>query len=144
MSRTPVYLRVKKYAVKAGIKKRVYPHLFRHSCISHMADGGATLPEIQRQSRHKDIKTLMAYIHPNEKKAKEAYLKTVFGGNRRNTDYQPQNNNEIAQNSQESVNDTIKELLKALTEGKISEETFKTTIAVLKRQKDDVNLGNIN
>lgn len=77
MSRTPLTKLVKEWATKTGITKRVYPHIFRHSAISHMSDNGATIQEIQRQSRHKNIDSLMVYVHPSEAKVRDTYLKTV-------------------------------------------------------------------
>ncbi|MFQ6060499.1 MAG: tyrosine-type recombinase/integrase [Thermoplasmata archaeon] len=78
--RTYLNDRLKSVAQKAGITKRCYGHLLRHSCITHMSDHGAQIAEIQRQSRHKDIKTLSSYIHPDDAKCREAYLRTVAGG----------------------------------------------------------------
>ena len=49
---------VKRAGAKAGITKRIYPHLFRASLITHMDENGAFMMEIKAQSRHKDIKTL--------------------------------------------------------------------------------------
>jgi len=69
---------IKKYASLAGIKKRVYPHLFRASSITHMAEAGATIPEIMAQSKHRSVDTLIKhYIRPSEKHNKEVYLKTL-------------------------------------------------------------------
>ncbi len=69
---------IKKYAKMAGIKKRVYPHLFRASSITHMAEAGAKIPEIMAQSRHRSVDTLIKhYICPSEKHNKDVYLKTL-------------------------------------------------------------------
>ena len=69
---------IKKYAKIAGIKKRVYPHLFRASSITHMAEAGARIPEIMAQSKHRCVDTLIKhYICPSEKHNKEVYLKTL-------------------------------------------------------------------
>ena len=132
LTRTPVSTRVKEYAAKAGIKKRVYPHLFRHTCISHMADNGATLPEIQRQSRHKDIKTLMVYIHPNEKKARDAYMRTVVGPAVVECAVKPVQAVEAAP---AVTVDRELMLLDALCAGRISEETYKMGLETVKRSK---------
>lgn len=65
-----------KYAVKAKITKRVYPHLLRASMATIMHDKGATLPEIQAQTGHKSIDTLVKhYIQSSAKHNREAYLK---------------------------------------------------------------------
>jgi integrase/recombinase XerD len=77
ISKGILWERVKEYGVRAGITKRVYPHLFRHSSITHMAEAGAKLSQIQKQSRHRDIKTLMRYVHISEDNARDAYMKTM-------------------------------------------------------------------
>jgi len=78
IGKTFLHMMIKKYATLAGIKKRVYPHLFRASSITHMAEAGATIPEIMAQSRHRSVDTLIKhYICPSEKHNKEVYLKTL-------------------------------------------------------------------
>jgi len=62
IGRTFLHNMIKQYATKAKISKRVYPHLFRTSSITHMAEKGATMSEIQKQSRHRDLDTLQGYI----------------------------------------------------------------------------------
>jgi len=68
---------VKKYGAKAKITKRIYPHLFRASLITHMDENGASMMEIKAQSRHKDIKTLEIYIRHSEEHIKNVYMNTV-------------------------------------------------------------------
>jgi integrase/recombinase XerD len=77
ISRGIPWKRVKYYAKLANIQKRVYTHLFRISSITHMAEGGATALEIQKQSRHNDLKTLMGYVQITDKHAQDIYLKTM-------------------------------------------------------------------
>jgi integrase/recombinase XerD len=48
---------------RAGIPRRVYPHLFRHACATHMLDGGADLRTIQALLGHTDIRTTAKYLH---------------------------------------------------------------------------------
>jgi integrase/recombinase XerD len=47
---------------RAGIPRRVYPHLFRHACATHMLDGGADLRTIQALLGHTDIRTTATYL----------------------------------------------------------------------------------
>jgi site-specific recombinase XerD len=47
---------------RAGIPRRVYPHLFRHACATHMLDGGADLRTIQALLGHTDIRTTAKYL----------------------------------------------------------------------------------
>lgn len=54
---------VKQLAEKTGIKKRVYPHLFRHNCFSDMVAQGTDIGLIQRCAGHKSQKTTALYLH---------------------------------------------------------------------------------
>lgn len=52
---------VKQYAAKAGIKKRVYPHLFRHQLITFLTKQGIISPKLQLLSGHTEEKSLAIY-----------------------------------------------------------------------------------
>jgi len=64
---------VKEYAARAGIGKPVYPHKFRITMITHMAEAGLSPREIQAQSGHRDIKVLMEYIQHVPDRIRKAY-----------------------------------------------------------------------
>lgn len=62
-SATSIRNMLKYYARKAGIKKRVYPHLLRHCSATHLYEAGTDMSVIQRMLGHRQQKTTMRYAH---------------------------------------------------------------------------------
>ncbi len=54
---------MKQLARKAGINKRVYTHLMRHNCFTHMVENGIDINLIQRLAGHANVKTTSIYTH---------------------------------------------------------------------------------
>jgi integrase/recombinase XerD len=63
LSRVSVFNLVKKLAMKAGVKKVISPHTFRHSFATHLVEGGADLRAVQEMLGHASITTTEIYTH---------------------------------------------------------------------------------
>lgn len=62
-SSTSVSQVMKQLATKAKISKRVYTHLMRHNCFTHMVENGIDINLIQRLAGHSNVKTTNIYLH---------------------------------------------------------------------------------
>jgi integrase/recombinase XerD len=63
LSRISVFNFIKATALKAGIKKSISPHTFRHSFATHLIEGGADLRAVQEMLGHASITTTEIYTH---------------------------------------------------------------------------------
>jgi len=75
---TTVLKIVKRVAARAGIQRNVYPHKLRITHITHMAEAGLSISEIQAQSGHSNTQTLLGYIQHTPSRIRKGYDKTFL------------------------------------------------------------------
>lgn len=75
LSERSVQRLIKKYAVKAGIVKKVSPHKLRHSFATDLLQNGADIRSVQSMLGHSSITTTQIYTHYTDKQLKEVHRK---------------------------------------------------------------------
>lgn len=75
LSRVMVFMLIKSLATKAGIRKTVSPHTFRHSFATHLVEGGADLRAVQVMLGHESITTTEIYTHLDMRYLRETILR---------------------------------------------------------------------
>lgn len=74
LTRVMVFIMIKNLVEKAGIKKTVSPHTFRHSFATSLLEGGANLRAIQAMLGHESIATTQIYTHIDTSHLREEIL----------------------------------------------------------------------
>lgn len=74
LTRVMIFTIIRQLTEKAGIKKQVSPHTFRHSFATHLVNGGADLRAVQEMLGHESIVTTEIYTHLDREYLREAII----------------------------------------------------------------------
>lgn len=72
---------IKHYAIKAGITRKVTPHVIRHSFATDLLSNGADLRAVQALLGHSNITTTQIYTHVTDKQLRDVHK--AFHGKQR-------------------------------------------------------------
>ncbi|MFA6552547.1 MAG: site-specific tyrosine recombinase/integron integrase [Candidatus Paceibacterota bacterium] len=81
LSRRSIERIVKHYAIKAGISKKVTPHVLRHCFATDLLSNGADIRSVQAMLGHASINTTQIYTHVTDTHLRDIHKK--FHGKRR-------------------------------------------------------------
>ncbi|MBN4062235.1 MAG: tyrosine recombinase XerD [Flavobacteriales bacterium] len=74
LTRVMIFTIIKDLVEKAGIKKNISPHTFRHSFATHLIEGGADLRAVQEMLGHESITTTEIYTHLDREYLRDAII----------------------------------------------------------------------
>lgn len=78
LGRRSIQREFNKLAELAGLNRRVYPHLMRHTTATNLLNGGADLVTVQHVLGHQDPATTQIYAKSSDKNVEHEYRKNMI------------------------------------------------------------------
>ncbi len=78
LTRVMVFKVMKDAVRRAGIRKCISPHTFRHSFATHLLEGGASIRQVQEMLGHESITTTEIYTHLDMRRLQQTVDKLII------------------------------------------------------------------